>query len=132
MGEFLGRWAGIGVFGVLCFAWGGLHAGGFLGWVLLGVWLGFWNASLRPLVLRLPVRAGSVVWLLLVAVTLLNVGVFWSVTALVPSVWSGDIPHPGWVVASLTLWGWALSCWFRAGDGRWHLISYHGSVRRNR
>ncbi len=132
MGEFLGRWVCSGIFGVLCFAWGGLRASGGLGWVTLGLWLGFWNAGLRPVVLRFPVSADSVVWWLLLAISVLNMGVFWSVTALVPSVWAGDIQHPGWVVISLSLWSWALSCWFRAHNGHWHLVTYHGSLRSKR
>ena len=129
MGEFLGRWVSTGVFGSVTLALAGLRASGALSWVLLGLWLGFWNAGLRLLVLRFPVSTGNVIWWLLLALAALNLGVLWSVRAMVPSVWSGDIQHPLWVVASLTLWSWALSCWFRARDGRWHLISYHGSIR---
>lgn len=122
----------MGAGGALVLALGGLRANGALGWGLLGLWLGFWNAGLRPLVLRFAVDAGSVVWCLLLALAVLNMVVCWSVRVLVPSMWAGEISHPGWVVAAVTLWSWAVSCWFRALDGRWHLISYHVSIRRNR
>jgi len=85
MSEFVVRWLCVGGLGVLGFALGGLRSNGMVGWAVLGAWVGFWNACLRPVVLRFPVDSRSVVWWLLLALAVLNMIVFWRVTAMIPA-----------------------------------------------
>ncbi len=128
MAEFTGRWlfAGLACAGV--FAVTGVSVGGPLGLVLVILWMGFWNALLRPLVLRLGVKGTPVLWLLLVALALLNTFLFISASTCLPV--SGKLDPCPLAVAVLvaTSLTWAASARFRTHDGHWHWITYHGSM----
>ena len=97
-------------------------------WLLVGMWLGFWNAALRPMVLRANVRGWRIIALLLVTIAACNGVLFSFATSWLPI--AGLFERvPFWTavgVASVCSWG--LSVRFRAHDGSWHWLTYHGQV----
>ena len=128
MGEFIGRWVVIGGVCIAVLAATGGRTGGLWDWFLVGIWLGFWNAALRPLALRANVRGWRILARLLAAVVVCNGVLFFFATAWLPI--AGLFERiPLWTavgVASLCSWG--LSVRFRAHDGTWHWLTYHGQV----
>jgi len=127
MNEFALRWlfVGVGCAGGLAAAGARLGTGS--NWILLGIWFGFCNAMLRVLLLRMRWRR-SVLWLLLLALGGLNSLLFLTLNFWFPAV-IPPTPQPvAAAIASATLWSWMLSSHFRAHDGRWHWITYHGAL----
>ncbi|NBV33121.1 MAG: hypothetical protein EBR81_04825 [Proteobacteria bacterium] len=129
MNEFTMRWLLTGAACAGALAVAGARLGTLTNWVLLGVWLGFWNAAPRPLLLQL--RTKHILWLLLAALGGLNTLLFltlnfWSPAMIPPA------PLPlALAIISATVCSWAASSRFRAHDGRWHWITYHGHVHQN-
>lgn len=127
--EFLARWVLVGglTVGLLLFT------GGEVVWAccLAGVWIGFLNAFVRPLVLRLG--GVRVWWTLGGLLSLLNFGMFLTLRAWVPWVSSGGeggVGHVLFVACIVTAVSWVVASFFRAHDGRWHWITYHGNPLR--
>jgi hypothetical protein len=129
MAEFIGRWGLVGVFADFCLAVAGARGGGWEAWILAALWIGFWNAAVRPGVLRLGFGGTYVYWALFLAMSLLNGVLFLGSSTWIP--WASLPGRRGllWVAVSVSLLSWALSSRFRCHDGRWHWISYHGSIR---
>ena len=129
MNEFAMRWLFTGAVSAGALAAVGARLGTFHNWVLLGVWLGFCNAAPRPLLLQL--KSKRILWFLLVALASLNLLLFFSLTFWLPTVIPpGRLPLAAAAGIS-TLCSWAVSSRFRAHDGRWHWINYHGSLPKN-
>jgi hypothetical protein len=130
MGEFMGRWMLLGGVGVAALAAIGLRAGGVFGWVLAGVWIGFCNAALRPMVLRMPWRGGALLAGLFGVLALLNAVLFAGAQSWVPL--SGNASWWAAAVAAgvVTVCSFGASARFRAHDGRWHWITYHACVSK--
>jgi hypothetical protein len=130
MGEFFGRWVFVGFVCVAALAASGMRAGGFSGWLLAGLWLGFWNAALRPLVLRMKWSAWALPSALLGSLGLLNALLFTSVRSCLPVSGAPETLAMAVVVTAVTVCSFGASMRFRAHDGRWHWITYHGSVTK--
>jgi len=133
MGEFLGRWVFVGGICVAALAAMGMRAGSPLAWVLAGVWLGFCNAALRPMVLRLPWgqrRIGRLPGVLFCVLALLNTLLFLSAKSWLPLGGTPESLPLAIGVAFVTLCSFGASVRFRAHDGRWHWITYHGCVSK--
>jgi hypothetical protein len=132
MAEFLGRWVLVGVLADLCLAVAGARSGGWGGWALAAVWIGFWNAALRPGVLRLGLSGFYVFWALFLAMCVLNGVLFLACSSWLP--WAVLPAREGllWAAVGIGTLSWGLSSRFRAHDGRWHWISYHGALGRRR
>ncbi len=128
MGEFIGRWVVIGGVCITALAAAGGRTGGIWGWILVGLWLGFWNAALRPLVLRVNVRGWRIIALLLCAIAACNAILFLFATAWLPLVGLSERALLWTAVGIASLFSWGLSARFRAHDGGWHWITYHGRV----
>ena len=108
----------------------GLRAGGFWGWLLAGLWFGFWNAALRPLVLRMPWGGGALLGGLFAVLALVNTVLFAGAKSCLPLAGA-----PAWgpvavAVGVVTLCSFCASARFRAHDGRWHWITFHGCVSK--
>jgi hypothetical protein len=131
MGEFIGRWVLSGLVCALLLAATGGRAGDWWGWVVAGLWFGFCNASLRPLVLRMGVGDRGVLVVLLGGLALVNGVLFLSVDWWLPL--AGVANRGRLTLAALVAMvvSWGLSSRFRAHDGRWHWITHHGSVIRS-
>lgn len=128
MNEFALRWLMSGAVCSGALAATGARLGTLANWVLLAVWLGFCNAAPRPLLLRL--RTKHILWLLLVALGGLNTLLFLTLSFWSPAV-IPPAPLPLTVaVISATLCSWAASSRFRAHDGRWHWITFHGQIHK--
>jgi hypothetical protein len=130
MSEFLGRWLLVGVAADVCLAAAGTSLGGWGFWVLAAVWFGFWNAAVRPGVLRLGFSGAYVFWALLLSMLVLNGVLFLGGGTWLPSATFPDRRGLLWVAVLVALLSWGLSTRFRSHDGRWHWINYHGSIRR--
>ena len=130
MGEFLGRWVLVGGVSVVVLSSIGMRAGGFLGWLLAGLWLGFCNAALRPVVLRMQWRAEQLLGVLFGTLALLNTLLVLSAKSWLPLAGSPDALPSGAAIVVLTLCSFGAAVRFRAHDGRWHWITYHGSVSK--
>jgi uncharacterized membrane protein YvlD (DUF360 family) len=127
--EFLARWVLVGVVTAGMLLLSGSEAVSVSGCWLAGVWIGFLNAFVRPLVLR--VSADRVLWLLGVILSLLNAGMFLTLRAWVPGVALGEgdgMGHALLVGGVVTVVAWTLSSFFYAHDGHWHWITYHGRI----
>lgn len=130
MVEFMGRWGLVGVFAGVCLALAGARGVGWLAWVQAALWIGFWNAVVRPGVLRLGFGGPYLYWALFLAMSLLN-----GVLFLGSATWIAWAALPGrrellWVAVCVALFSWGVSARFRCHDGRWHWLGYHGSIRR--
>jgi hypothetical protein len=73
---------------------------------------------------------GHIYWALYLVLCVLN-----GVLFLASSTWLPWAVVPGrrgglWAALCLTTLSWGLSSLFRCHDGRWHWISYHGSLGR--
>jgi uncharacterized membrane protein YvlD (DUF360 family) len=116
----------VGAVASLCLWAAGTAIGGSGQWVLAALWIGFWNAAMRPGVLRLGFSGIYTFWALLLCMLVLNGVLFLGLSTWLPSA---TLPERGgllWGAVSVALVSWALSIRFRSGDGRWHWISYHG------
>jgi hypothetical protein len=130
MVEFIGRWGLVGVFADVCLAVAGARGGGWTAWTLVALWIGFWNAVVRPGVLRLGFGGIYVFWALFLAMSLLNGVVFLGGSTWIPWVALPERRGLLWVAVCVAFFSWGVSSRFRCHDGRWHWISYHGSIRR--
>ena len=130
MSEFLGRWVAVGAVAAVCLAAAGTAFGGWVFWVLAALWLGFWNAAVRPGVLRLGFSGAYIFWALLLSMLVLNGVLFLGVSTWLPSATLPDRRGLLWSAVCVALVSWALSTRFRSHDGRWHWINYHGSIVR--
>ncbi|RFC44743.1 MAG: hypothetical protein DVB28_000907 [Verrucomicrobia bacterium] len=130
MGEFFGRWVLLGFVCVAAMAASGVTAGGFSGWLLVALWLGFWNAALRPVVLRMTWSAWALIAALLGSLGVLNAFLFTSARSFLPVSGAPETLAMALAVASVTICSFGASVRFRAHDGRWHWITYHGSVTK--
>lgn len=130
MSEFLVRWLLVGGVCVGALAAAGVRAGGFLGWLLAGLWLGFCNAALRPVVLRVKWRAWALPAALLVVLAALNTLLFVSASSWLPLSGSPEPLALVLAIAAVTACSFGVSVRFRAHDGQWHWITYHGSVTK--
>jgi len=135
MWEFAGRW----VIGMTLVAWalglaqGGGASGGAVEWSwVAGLWVGFWNALLRPLVLRCGLQGPRVIGFMGVVVFAVNAALFYELDSWVPvpGVLDGSARLVVGTASALVSWG--LSSVFHSHDRRWHWITYHGAVRRVR
>jgi hypothetical protein len=130
MREFLGRWAFCGLACAGALAVVGVRGSGALFWVLAVLWMGFWNAALRPVVLRFGLEGRLVFWLLFMALLILNVALFLGVSSWLPVA---RAPERAWLLAGAlgsALCSWGASARFRAHDGSWHWLHYHGSMSK--
>ena len=130
MSEFLRRWVVVGAVAAVCLAAVGTAFGGWVFWVLAALWLGFWNAAVRPGVLRLGFSGAYIFWALLLSMLLLNGVLFLGVATWLPSASLPERRGLLWSAVCVALVSWALSTRFRSHDGRWHWINYHGSIVR--
>jgi uncharacterized membrane protein YvlD (DUF360 family) len=130
MREFLGRWVLVGVVAAICLAAAGTAGWGWGFWVLAALWMGFWNAAVRPAVLRLGFSGAYIFWALLLLLLLLNGVLFLGVATWLPSATLPERKGLLWAAVCVALVSWALSSRFRSRDGRWHWINYHGSITR--
>ena len=128
MREFLGRWVLVGAVAALCLAAAGTAGGGWAFWVLAALWIGFWNAAVRPGVLRLGFSGGYIFWALLLSMCLLNGVLFLGSSTWLPAATLPDRKGLLWGAVCVAIVSWALSTRFRTNDGRWHWINYHGSI----
>ncbi|MEK0446763.1 MAG: hypothetical protein RLZZ399_2084 [Verrucomicrobiota bacterium] len=136
MREFLLRWVLVGLVAWLGLRWAVLGelaaragANEVLDWQcgLAGIWVGFLNALVRPVVLRM--RGGEGCWWRLgMSLAAANAVLFWTLQTWVPGLrlWGGATIWG--LVAGVTLLSWGGSVVFRASDGRWHWIQYHGKA----
>jgi hypothetical protein len=129
MVEFVGRWVVVGIFADVCLAVAGARPGGLAIWVLAAGWIGFWNAVLRPGVLRCGFGGPYVYWALFVAMSLLNGVLFLGSSTWIPWAVLPERRELLWVAVCVTAFSWAVSSRFRCDDGRWHWIGYHGLMR---
>ena len=112
--------------------------GSWVGWQwvwmawMAGLWVGFWNALLRPLVLRFGMEGVRVIWAMGVVVFLVNAVMFYEIDTWVPVLGSLDGRARGVVGVVAALVSWGLSSVFHSHDRRWHWITYHGAVQRQR
>jgi uncharacterized membrane protein YvlD (DUF360 family) len=130
MVEFVGRWGLVGIFADVCLVVAGARSWGWWTWVLAAMWIGFWNALVRPGVLRLGLSGAFVYWALFLAMSVIN-----GVLFLGSSTWISWGALPGrrgllWVAVCVATVSWAVSSRFRCHDGRWHWIGHHGQIRR--
>ncbi len=158
MWEFLGRWvivmsvvawflcmnlggAGVGFWDRFGDGFGGgvggvgMTGGVWVGWPwawMAGLWVGFWNALLRPLVLRFGMQGAGVIWVMGAVVFLVNGVLFYEIDSWVPGLGSLDGTARGMVGVAAALVSWAGSLVFHSHDRRWHWITYHGAVQRQR
>lgn len=127
MKPFLTRWlcttVAVGVAawitGVEFAGWGSL-----VGTALL---LGLANAFVRPLLmlLSLPFIVLSLGFFILVVNALL----FWAVSGLVPGVEVEGFQQAFFAALLVSIINWVLSLFFKGSDGRYHLISHHGTLK---
>ena len=109
--------------------------GSWVGWQwawMAGLWVGFWNALLRPLVLRFGMEGARVIWAMGVVVFLVNGVLFYEIDTWVPVLGSLDGRERGVVGVVAALVSWGVSLVFHSHDRRWHWITYHGAVQRQR
>lgn len=151
MWEFVGRWVIVmGVVGCLLSMNSGgasgegsagaagvvvVVGGGWVGWPwvwMAGLWVGFWNALLRPLVLRFGMEGVKVMWTMGVVVFLVNGVLFYDIDTWVPVLGSLDGGARVGVGIASSLVSWGVSSVFHSHDRRWHWITYHGAVQRQR
>lgn len=131
MGEFIGRWVFVGGVSVAALAAIGVRAGGVLGWLLAGLWLGFCNAALRPVVLRMQWSGGAALLGLLFGVlAMLNTVLFMSAQSWLPVAGSPERVPLMLAIAVVTGCSFGAAVRFRTHDGRWHWITYHGCVSK--
>ncbi len=128
MREFLLRWVLVGALAALCLAAAGAGGGGWGFWVLAALWIGFWNAAVRPGVLRLGFSGAYIFWALLLSMCLLNGVLFLGSSTWLPAATLPERKGLLWGAVCVAIVSWALSSRFRAHDGRWHWINYHGSI----
>lgn len=130
MVEFFGRWVLVGFFADVCLATAGARGAGWGAWVLAAAWIGFWNALLRPGVLRLGLSGGFFHWALLIAMSVVNGLLFLGSSTWIR--WAALPERRGllWVAVCVTFVSWGVSLRFRCHDGRWHWIGHHGLIRR--
>ena len=143
MWEFAGRWVVVMTLAAwaLGLAQGRLVAGNDSGaasrgaweWAwMAGLWIGFWNALLRPLVLRFPLEGLRVIGLMGVVVFAVNAVLFYELDSWVPLLGVLDGSARLVVGTATALVSWGLSSVFHSHDRRWHWITYHGAVQRAR
>jgi hypothetical protein len=150
MWEFAGRWVAVMTLAAwaLGLAKGGgavrdapvwdASAGGVSEWGvsewqwMAGLWVGFWNALLRPLVLRFGMEGPRVIGLMGAAVFAVNAVLFYELDAWVPVLGVLDGSARLVVGTASALVSWGLSSVFHSHDRRWHWITYHGAVQRAR
>jgi uncharacterized membrane protein YvlD (DUF360 family) len=113
----------------LCLASTGAAAGGWGLWVLAALWMGFWNAAVRPGILRLGFSGAYIYWALLLSMLVLNGVLFLGSSTWLPLATLPDRQGLLWSAVCVALFSWALSSRFRSIDGRWHWITYHGSIK---
>ena len=130
MGEFMGRWVLVGGVCVAALAAMGMRAGGGLGWLLAGLWLGFCNAALRPVVLRMQWRGRALLAGLFAVLALLNTLLFGSAKSWLPLEGTPERGPLLLAIGTVTVCSFAAAVRFRAHDGRWHWITYHGCVSK--
>lgn len=130
MGEFLARWVWAGIVAASILYALGVRGAGPSVLVLGGAWIGFWNAALRPFVLRLPAAGNGLLALLFAALAVLNGVLFLTLGSWLPI--TGGPGRGAVLLAALAVTGcsWAASSRFRTRDGRWHWITFHGSVSK--
>ncbi len=128
MKEFLGRWVLVGGGAALCLLATGTAIGGWGEWAMAALWIGFWNAAVRPGVLRLGFSGAYIFWALLLAMLVLNGVLFFGLSTWLLSATLPERRGLLWAAVCVALVSWALSIRFRSRDGRWHWINYHGSI----
>jgi hypothetical protein len=126
MGEFLWRWVGVGgVFlGMMVWVRGvGLWSG-----VPAAMFVGFANALMRGVMLR--VGLGNPVWELALGLAVLNAGLMLGLGAVGGMLGAGwRSAAEAWVSGGVVFGvSWAMSCVFRDHAGDWHWITHHGRV----
>jgi uncharacterized membrane protein YvlD (DUF360 family) len=129
MGEFIGRWVLVGFFSVACLSFAGAAGSGWGAWVLSAVWIGFWNAALRPAVLRMGFTGAKIYWALALFLLVLNGALFLGGSTWLPLVALPERRRLLWTALGVGAVSCALSSRFRSEDGRWHWITYHGSIK---
>jgi hypothetical protein len=129
MMEFIGRWVLVGGFSVVCLSLAGAAGSGWASWVLSALWLGFWNAALRPAVLRMGFTDGKIYWALVLFLLVLNGALFLGGSTWLPLASLPERRGLLWTAMGVGLLSCALSSRFRSEDGRWHWITYHGSIK---
>lgn len=139
MWEFVGRWVVVMALAAwaLGLAQGRVAVGGAPGgtweWAwMAGLWIGFWNALLRPLVLRFGLEGPRVIGLMGVAIFAVNAVLFYELDSWVPVLGALDGSARLVVGTASALVSWGLSSVFHSHDRRWHWITYHGAVQRAR
>ena len=130
MREFFGRWVLVGLFADVVLAVAGARLGPWGVWVLAALWVGFWNAALRPGILRLGMEGGGVYWALFLAISMLNGLLFWASSAWLPGATLPGRREMFWTAVCVSGVSFLLSSRFQSRDGRWHWISYHGAILR--
>ena len=138
MREFLLRWVLVSLVAGLGLRWAvlgelgarvGAEASDVLDWQcgLAGIWVGFLNALVRPVVLRM--RGGEGCWWRLgMFLATANAVLFWTLQTWVPGLRLWGATAVWGLAAGVTLLSWGASVLFRASDGRWHWIQYHGKA----
>lgn len=101
-----------------------------MGWLIAGLWLGFCNAAVRPLVLRMQWSLGGVLGMLFGALALLNAVLFTSAQSWLPLAGAPERVPLVLAIAVVTLCSFGAAVRFRSHDGRWHWITYHGCVSK--
>jgi putative membrane protein len=89
--------------------------------------LGFVNAFVRPvlLLLSLPFIIVTLGFFILIVNTLL----FWMVSGLVPGLAVSGFWQAFFAALVVSVVNWALSSFFQASDGSYHLITHHGAEK---
>ena len=108
----------------------GMRAGGVAGWLLAGLWLGFCNAALRPVVLRMQWGRGALPGILFGVLALLNTLLLLSAKSWLPLAGTPERLPLALAIVTVTLCSFGAAVRFRAHDGRWHWITYHGCVSK--
>ena len=98
--------------------------------MLSAVWLGFWNAALRPATLRIGFTGGNIYWALALLMLLLNGALFLGGSTWLPLAALPERRALLWTALGVGAFSWVLSTRFRARDGSWHWITYHGSMAK--
>ncbi len=130
MKEFLGRWVLVGLVADAVLAVAGASLGQWPFWTLSALWFGFWNALIRPGILRMGWSGGGLYWALFLALSIANGLLFLGSSAWLPGATLPSRRGLLWTAVCVSVTSFLLSSRFRGHDGRWHWISYHGALPR--
>lgn len=128
MRQFLIRWLSTTVAVAVAVQLTGMRASGLGALVGTALFLGIINALVRPVVLLLSLP--FIIVTMGLFILLVNAGMLAVAGGLVPGFHVGGFWNAVFGAIIISLVSWVLSLFFRASDGKYHLITHHAEVKR--